>query len=576
MGKIQILNQNLANLIAAGEVVERPLNVVKELVENSIDAQATDIKVILKNSGLDELTVIDNGIGMDRSDATLCFSAHATSKLKDETMLFNIATLGFRGEALNSISSVSHVELSTYNGTESSKVVVANGEIIETQDAAARKGTSITVTKLFHNTPARLKYITNPYLELTKIVDFITKIALAYPEISFELKNDSNQIILTTGSGDIKRTISSLYSLELSKEVQTLNETGEFNITLHLAKPEFQRSSKNYITVFINNRVVNNSSIVKTVLNSYSPYMPKSRYPFCIVKISTDPQLIDVNIHPNKLEVKLSKQNEIQLTIQKLISEFLKNKEHIVNYKAPIQKSVEFEELNLDRDYLKKQPETFKYNQQVENTVIKDSDNIETHPTSKTSRIFNPIGQFAGTYIIAQDNDELILIDQHAANERVNYEKNKNLMTSQDIQTRELLVPITLTYNQSEAMQVKNVLNKLNELKIEISEFGINDFVVRSVPNWLQHNYEKECIELIIERALNNSSIEIVDILDEEIEMISCKQSIKANTKLSILEMESLIDELLNCENPYNCPHGRPVIVRFSKYEIEKLFKRVL
>lgn len=596
MGQIKIMSENLANKIAAGEVVERPLSVVKELVENSIDAGSSKIYITLKNSGVDYISVVDDGVGMDKEDALLCCSRHASSKLTSDEMLFKIATLGFRGEALSSIAAVSNVFLETCNGDESTLLEIEAGEILKCVPSSFRRGTTVTVTKLFYNTPARLKYIKNLYSESAKIIEYISKCALSNPNIVFKLMNDGKAIIETSGSGDYLRAIRDIYSMEIVKNLQEVNaETSEVKVKMFIAKPAFQRSNKNYMSVFVNKRVVNCPLIIKAILDEFKDYMPRNRYPFCIINIEIEPELIDVNIHPNKYEIKFSKNEEVIDLISKSIKEFLIDSNHKVNYSKTVEPKVLPQQFDLSREAsnaVNKFEKEFEYKRVKEDEQIsglsndmvikevndtkEDSFGLVETSIEKKSILYEPIGQFNGTYILAQAEDELILIDQHAAVERINYEKNQDNFSKTNHTISDLLVPIVISKSLDESLIIKENLNKLSELNIDISEFGNSDFIVRGVPSWVDKGSEEQVIDLIIENILNSESIELLEIKDDVIELMSCRESLKANSRLDIQEMEYIIDKLFQCRNPYHCPHGRPIVVGLSLTEIEKLFKRIV
>ncbi len=602
MGIIKLMDDKLANKIAAGEVVERPLSIVKELVENSIDANSKNIYITLKNSGIDYISVVDDGCGMDKDDALLCFSRHASSKLTDDEMLFRIATLGFRGEALSSIAAVSHVSLETCDGNTSSKTLVEFGKITVQTESKYRKGSAFEVTKLFHNTPARLKYLSNLYSELAKIVGYVSKCCLANPNIGFKLMNDGKEIISTSGSGDFLRAVRDVYSIDIAKKLVELNVLSEdISASLHVAKPDFQRSNKNYINVFVNKRVINSPSITKAIVEAYSNYLPKNKYPFCIVNITIDPELIDVNIHPNKYEIKFSKHDEVISLISSEIKKFLTSTSHIVEVKSEERKLTNEIAKTLELTRIKPNIQsTYKYEDSINQLFVEedcldkpqDCSNHITEVLDVTkgyekevvcedrvkcdTEYYEPIGQFDGTYILAQKRGELIMIDQHAAVERINYEKNLCNISKEEINVTELLVPITLEYSSDEAIIIRNKLSEIRDLKIDMNEFGTNSFIVRSVPSWVIQDSEKQVIELIVEKILNKESIAISDIIDDAMQSMSCKESLKANSKLSKTEMEYIIDNVFKCENPYHCPHGRPIILKFTLKEIEKMFMRIV
>lgn len=592
MGAIKVMSEDLSNKIAAGEVVERPLSVVKELVENSVDAESKNIYITLKNSGIDYICVVDDGKGMDKDDAMLCFSRHASSKLTSDEMLFKIATLGFRGEALSSIAAVSKVVLETSDGNSSTKTQIEFGKITSQTECKYRKGSIFEVTKLFHNTPARLKYLGNLYSEIAKIISYISKCALANPGVGFKLMNDGKELISTTGSGDILKTVRDIYSIDIAKRlIELQTSSNDVKIDIYAAKPDFQRSNKNYIHVFVNKRVVNSPTIIKTVVECYMPYMPKKKYPFCIINIEIEPELIDVNIHPNKYEIKFSKHDEVLELIKHKLSEYLRQTSHIVEITATNRdvSNSSKQSFDLSRDT---SSSSYKYQKQLEqlfgneNYVREFEEKQEEDPFESIAikqsvdenlpTYYEPIGQFAGTYIIAQNEEELVYIDQHAAVERINYEKNLKSLDSQKFSKTPLLVPIVLEYSSEECVLITNNLDKILKLQIDISEFGKNSFIVREIPSWIDNGFEKQILESIIERIFNNQSIELSAIKDDAIALMSCKESLKANANLSIPEMEYIIDAIFKCDNPYHCPHGRPIIIKVTLKELEKMFKRIM
>lgn len=590
MGNIKLMSESLSNKIAAGEVVERPLSVVKELVENSIDAGSSKIYITLKNSGIDYISVVDDGTGMDGEDAMLCFSRHASSKLTSDEMLFKIATLGFRGEALSSIAAVSNVVLETCNGEESTYLEIEAGEVLKCSPTIFRKGTGITVTKLFYNTPARLKYIKNLYSESAKILEYVSRCALANPNIVFKLMNDGKSIIETNGSGDYLKTIRDIYSVEVVKHLTEINiKATDMTIKLFAANPVFQRSNKNYMSVFVNKRVVNSPAIVKVIIEAYKDYMPRNRFPFCIVDIEIEPELIDVNIHPNKYEIKFSKDEQILRLIVDNLKKFLGDEDHAIEYVADIDDKYENINFDLTRDekahaesldlFIKEFDEKEEYVAQEVVSEVKKETLIPVQETRRISRektYYEPIGQFDGTYILAQTVGELILVDQHAAVERINYEKNKAIFERTDHTSVDLIVPLVISKSLEEFHIIKNNLNRLLDVGVELYEFGENDFVIRRLPSWIEQGNEEAIVDLVLEKVIHNEPISLVEIKDEVIELMSCKESLKANTRISIEEMEYILDNLMKCENPYHCPHGRPIIVSLSLKEIERLFKRVV
>lgn len=582
MSNIKVMDEILANKIAAGEVIEKCVSIVKELVENSIDAKSSNIRVDLINSGVTEIKVTDDGVGMDHDDAVLAFQRHATSKLKSEDDLFKISSLGFRGEALPSIASVSEVSLKTSTGDKGTYILIKGGKIITNECCEARCGTEIIVRKLFYNTPARLKHLSSLYSELANISDFINKIALSYPDISFILTNDGKTLLNTSGNGNLLKVINNIYGIDITKKMIEINNTdGEYNIYGYISMPEVTKSSRNHMITIVNGRVVRNQEVNKTINDSYHTFKPDDRYPIVVLKIDVDTSLVDVNIHPTKQDVKFGKLEELKELISSTISEELKkirlipkieNKEYdipinnimvntINNYEDIDEKPNEsYEEITLNLEVKEETP--------IYKEVIKEEN-------EKVPMMY-PVGLVKGTYIICQNELGMYMIDQHAANERVNYEYYyyalNNLTESID-----MLIPINIELPFNEYIVVKENLNILRNMHFDIEEFGVNSFIIRSHPIWLPKGNEELAIRKIIELIISKEkNFDILKFNDRVAMTVSCKASIKANDNISIAEMQTLINKLRNCKNPYTCPHGRPTIIFYSNYELEKLFKRAM
>lgn len=582
MSNIKVMDEILANKIAAGEVIEKCVSIVKELVENSIDAKSSNIRVDLINSGVTEIKVTDDGVGMDHDDAVLAFQRHATSKLKSEDDLFKISSLGFRGEALPSIASVSEVSLKTSTGDKGTYILIKGGKIITNESCEARCGTEIIVRKLFYNTPARLKHLSSLYSELANISDFINKIALSYPDISFILTNDGKTLLNTSGNGNLLKVINNIYGIDITKKMIEINNTdGEYNIYGYISMPEVTKSSRNHMITIVNGRVVRNQEVNKTINDSYHTFKPDDRYPIVVLKIDVDTSLVDVNIHPTKQDVKFGKLEELKELISSTISEELKkirlipkieNKE----YDIPIN-NIMVNTINNYEDIDEKQNES--YEEITLNLEVKEETPIYKEVIKEEKEkvpMIYPVGLVKGTYIICQNELGMYMIDQHAANERVNYEYYyyalNNLTESID-----MLIPINIELPFNEYIVVKENLNILRNMHFDIEEFGVNSFIIRSHPIWLPKGNEELAIRKIIELIISKEkNFDILKFNDRVAMTVSCKASIKANDNISIDEMQTLINKLRNCKNPYTCPHGRPTIIFYSNYELEKLFKRAM
>ena len=580
MGKISVMNDNLINKIAAGEVVERICNVVKELVENSIDAGSKIIKIELLESGTKLIRVTDDGCGMSREDATLCFSRHATSKIKTENDLYFISTLGFRGEALAAISAVSDVVLDTYDGNESSLVNIKAGKIIDVKTGSMRVGTSIEVNKLFYNTPARLKFLKSLQTELANTVSIIEKIALSHPGISFELINDDNTIIKTSGSSDLFKTIHEIFGINTSKNmIKISSENYDYIINGYISNLNISKSTRNNMITLVNGRVVTNQTVNRTIKDAYHTVLADNKYPIVVINIETDPTLVDVNIHPTKQDIKFSKMESLTDLLFNTIKGALNMSDNTYKAYKEEYKPAEFtiRETYDDTNYelnenLNKQVEEIRleFDSDENTTVYSESD------VKRENNLIKPVGLALGTYLIANDEDTMYMIDIHAAAERYNYERILKRLEDKKIYTAQMLFPVTLEYSKNEYMNIKDNLQIIKDLGFEVEEFGTNTFRVTAHPDWLREGYEEESIknvfELVGEMGKNFDRLKFNDSIAAT---MACKASIKANSTLSYEEMESLINNLFSCKFPYTCPHGRPTIIKYPLHELEKLFKRV-
>jgi len=596
MSKIKVMDELLSNKIAAGEVVEKCVSIVKELVENAIDAKSDEIKIELKEAGLREIKVTDNGIGMDENDAVMAFQRHATSKLYTDDDLFNIKSLGFRGEALPSIAAVSDVVLKTCQFDKGILVHIKGGKIVETTFCEARKGTSICVTNLFYNTPARLKHLSSINSELSNIIDYVNKMALSYSKIKFILKNDDKELLNTDGSGNLLKVIKSIYGIEVTKKMMEINASNEdYEISGYVSLPEVNRASRNYMTTLVNGRVIKNSSLNKIINDSYSNYKEDTRYPIVVILIKTDPTLIDVNIHPSKMDIKFSNFEELKELIKNTIIDAIKNKLLIpkINVDKMLNKNneIKYENLSLDleRNTIKEDINleyksklndliNFNYNNTTsdleEEIKIEEEYIEEVEEKNKLPELY-PVGLALGTYIVCQNENGIYLIDQHAAQERVNYEKMSYILSHPNESTINSLIPFVIELPKNDYLMLKENFNILDNLKIEYEEFGQNSIRIKSHPTWFPSGREEECMNKIIELILNKGNdFSLEKFNDNLAKMVSCKMSVKANTNITIEAMESILNDLRSCDNPFNCPHGRPTIIHFTIYELEKMFKR--
>ena len=723
MGKINILSAELSNKIAAGEVVERPSSVVKELVENSIDAGSTNIKVIIKEFGIQQIRIIDNGSGISNDDLARAFLRHATSKISADYDLFHIETLGFRGEALASISSVSKVVIKSCAGEAQGKMLVLEGgKVVSEEYYAPIKGTDLSVENLFYNTPARLKYLRNPHTEQANITNIIHKFALSYPNVAFELHVDGKIIFKTYGDGDVHKILSKIYNMGVARNmIEFSGNNDDYKVFGYISVPEETRASKNYINIFINGRYIKNYGIQNAIIDAYETLLMINRYPLCVINIEMDPILLDVNVHPTKQEVRLSKEAELIRLIKEVIAERLSNYTYIPQgmnnvltkkEKAKIEKINFLDELDNkfgdveDKNIFSNEQREVESNVQDKNSFSEDRKGLEIrvevessfsgdqevashviqeneflfggdllsksgeekipvqskentfNQRSKTQRIksdlpdlsynshprdnrnkfgdkptkkeienfmnfsrkednssyddrteevvsnvvkddshFNEIkdakivqdddtkvrtlpdlkvlAQIFKTYILSEADNKLFLIDQHAAAERYNYEKLQREFIERKNYKKQMLIPLMFDFSVEEAVEVRNNLEKFEELGIVFEEFGDNSYVVREFPGWIEED-EEQMIKIIVEKVLRNNNITFNELRNDAIAMASCKMSIKANQVLTDVEMNKVISDLYECKNPFTCPHGRPIITKMEKKDLEKMFKRIV
>ena len=583
MANIKVMDEVLANKIAAGEVVEKTMNVVKELVENSIDAESTEISIELIDSGVKEIKVTDNGKGMDRDDASLAFSRHATSKLKDLNDLFNIESLGFRGEALPSIAAVSNMELKTSNKIEGTKVSIEGGKNKKIESSDLQEGTTICVKDLFYNTPVRLKYLKNLYIELANITEYINKMALAYPNIKFTLINNDKKILDTTGDGDLLKVIYNIYGVDITKKmIEISGENDDYYISGYISYPEITKSNRNSITTLVNGRVIKNNNLNKAIINSYHTYIPKDKFPVVVLNIDVDPILIDINIHPTKMDIKFSKFDCLEELIVKLVKEKLekltliqsatvRNSESIneissINKKQKI--SEEDNEIDTDKTTYEEMTLDFE--------VAETNENINNQEEKIRIKKMIPRGIVYKTYIIAENEDGMFIIDQHAAAERINYEKVLKEITKEKQIIIDLLVPIKIELPSNEYLILKQHFDILTNFGFNIEEFGTNTIIIRSHPNWIKDDYEEEDIRKVIDIIVSTEKFDLEMFVYRLSATQACRMSIKANDYINYDDQVYLLDTLRNCDNPFTCPHGRPTIITYTKYDLEKMFKRAI
>ncbi|WP_409275782.1 DNA mismatch repair endonuclease MutL [Neobacillus sp. SCS-31] len=665
MGKIIQLDDALSNKIAAGEVVERPASVVKELAENALDAGSTIIEIEVEEAGLAKIRITDNGEGISEDDVAKAFHRHATSKIKDEADLFRIRTLGFRGEALPSIASVSRLEMKTSTGDSAgTRIVIEGGRETAFEKAPSRRGTDITVTDLFFNTPARLKYVKTIHTELGNITDLVNRLALSHPEVSFRLVHNGKKLLHTNGNGDVRQVLAAIYGMGIAKMLVPIEgKSLDYKISGYASLPEVTRASRNYISTMINGRFIRNYGLAKAVMEGYHTLLPIGRYPIVLLNVEMDPILVDVNVHPSKMEVRISKEAELFELVQSAISAAFKQKQLIPSgFKPERTEKPKSEQIFLELDNGPEQtpssdglqsfgdqtpsgtgsptgavaqvPSNFQGGavqrtetgierptsqaqsptsypsrrtsgqetswsslpDQVKEMFLPKAEDVSPQPlpmegepdfasggtaqsdTAAPERVprMYPIGQMHGTYILAQNENGLYIIDQHAAQERLKYEFFREKVGQVESELQDMLVPLTFEYSTDDCVKINEYKEELERVGVFLEEFGPNSFIVRSHPQWLPQGEEKEVIEEMIEQLLSMKKVDIKKLREEAAIMMSCKGSIKANRHLRNDEIQALLDDLRSASDPFTCPHGRPIIVHFTSYEMEKMFKRVM
>ena len=649
MGKIHELSNLLANQIAAGEVIERPASVVKELVENAIDAGATQIDVVVENAGQSLIRVVDNGTGIDPEDVPLAFTRHATSKITDRHDLFNIVSLGFRGEALPSIAAIADVTLNTTTETAPAGVMyhIKGGKEVQVTPANGRRGTVISVRDLFYNTPARLKYLKRPQTELSRITDIMNRLALAYTNIAFTVTADNRPLLKTTGNGNQQQVIAAIYGRDVAQKMLAIaGEDDTFNITGFVSLPELTRGSREYLTVLINGRFIKNFAVSNAIIRGYGSKLMVGRFPMGVININTDPLLIDVNVHPQKSEIRLAKEEELatllvetikaRLAQENLIPDAYENlygQQSVITahdrptpQQQPTQQApwvtasdtviqptepVKASETATDRpaqvihitnrtqltsDAVQafatkyanepaltvfEQPAVVNqvaepampYQAPTEKVVQETLDVTPARPSGFPNLAY--IGQMHGTFLFAQNETGLFLIDQHAAQERVNYEYYRDIIGDVSADQQRLLVPITLNYATSDMLKIADYAADLADVGLHLETFGPNTLIVREHPTWFAKEQVAETIREMIDWLLRDGHLTVAEFRERTAIMMSCKRAIRANMHLSDSQARALLATLAQAENPYNCPHGRPVLTQFTLTEMEKMFKRI-
>ncbi len=618
--KIIELDEHLANKIAAGEVIERPASVVKELLENAIDAKSTQITVKIEESGLKSIEMIDNGEGIAHDEVAVALKRHATSKIKDVDDLFRIRTLGFRGEALPSIASVSELTINTSvadNGDESGTLLVAKGgEIIQNSPAPKRVGTRIKVENLFYNTPARLKYIKSLQAELGHITDIINRLSLAHPEVAFTLINDGREMMKTAGTGDLKQALAGVYGISTAKKMIAISAQDlDFDVTGYVSLPELTRANRNYITVLLNGRYIKNFLINRAIVDGYGSKLMVGRFPIAVIDIKIDPFLADVNVHPTKQEVRISKERELMVLISQAIRQTLQPQtlipdalENLTQQTKPVYPTSKSEQTQLPlqnkslyydterQDFYVKEKATFEKvpetlselseaeklvpdtTEQPEEVKIRETVTLtvaDEQAANKTFPELEFLAQMHGTYLLCQSPEGLYIVDQHAAQERVKYEYYRDKIGQVNYDQQQLLAPIFINLPQNDLLTVLEKKDLLAEAGVFLDAYGDNQLILREHPIWMQDDEIESATYELIDLLLDGREVSVKKYREDLAIMIACKSSIKANMFIDAASARDLLQQLAHCENPYNCPHGRPALVAFSNTDLEKMFRRI-
>lgn len=574
MARIKQLDAHIANMIAAGEVVERPSGVVKELVENAIDAQSSRIKISIEEGGIQKIRVEDNGVGMDAEDVVRCFERHATSKIQKEEDLWSIHSLGFRGEALPSIASVSKVNLISNNGEESHRICVEYGKQLEIETFPSNKGTDITVEGLFYQTPARLKHLRSAAYEASLVLSVIQKFALAYPKISFSLISEDRVAFQSTGSGNLKEVLFLIYGRAVAENLVPFQfSDADFTVRGYGVKPLITRASKNHMHLFFNGRMVRQFRLDQAILRGYEDFIVKGRYPIVVLDLSLDPHLMDVNVHPSKWEIRLSKLTNLEELVERGIRQALRQGSLAPEVSLSLasqktyytQPSLEFKE--------EPKSEMISNSTFEEEPVFSKEEVVEYHPDRGTLPELQVIGQLHDKFILCGYEEGLAIIDQHAAQERVHYEQYQERL-NQTPSLQDLLVPILLKADSSLVQRVEELNQAISDLHIHLEAFGEDRLVLRTIPIWMKELEIEQFLQDVIDQFRGDQPIKYLRLEKKKIATLACHHSIRFNRSLTLEEMKEVVRQLYGCENPYHCPHGRPTILFLKEKELVKEFYR--
>ena len=627
MSKIALLTQDTIDKIAAGEVVERPSSVVKELVENAIDAKATAITIEIKEGGISFIRISDNGCGIEKSEVPLAFLRHSTSKIRSVEDLLSVSSLGFRGEALSSISAVARVELitKTPEALTGVRYQIEGSKEMAFEEIGAPDGTTFIVKDLFYNTPARKKFLKSAQTEGSYIADMVEKLALSHPDISFKFIQNNQTKLHTSGNGNIKDLIYHVFGRDISSSVLPVELENElFSVTGYIGKPIITRGNRNFEIYFINGRYIKSQLLSKAIEEAYKSFLMQHQYPFCVLYFTFQGESLDVNVHPTKMELRFDNNQEVYQYLCDGLHEILSKKEMIPEvpvteekkigvvreYKESIPEPFEGRRLNQIRESVNKNsPYEVRYPSHTrevhtkiaekpayhtdimkrmldaEDTVVTETKTYEnitleslsseflTKDARKKHRI---IGQLFKTYWLVEFEDKLFIVDQHAAHEKVLYERTMATLREKEYTSQTISPPIVLSLDANEVLMLEKYQTQIEQMGYEVEHFGGKEYMISAVPANLFHVDMKDLFIEMLDDFSNLSGKETPELILEKVASMSCKAAVKGNQALSFTEFDALVEELLTLDNPYNCPHGRPTIISMTKYEIEKKFKRII
>lgn len=647
MSKIQLLDQSTINQIAAGEVIDRPASIVKELMENAIDAGSTMIAVEIENGGISYIRITDNGCGIDQDDIRVAFLRHSTSKIKTALDLLSVSSLGFRGEALSSIAAVCQVEMISKTAGDVSAVryLIEGGKEVAFEEIGAPEGTTFLIRNIFFNTPARRKFLKSAQTESGYISEIIEKIALSHPEISISFTNNKETKLHTSGNGSLKEVIYSIYGRDITNNILEVNFKNEFmSMSGYIGKSIISKGNRSFENYFINGRYIKSNIISKAIEDGYKFILMQHKYPFAVINFEINQELLDVNVHPAKMELRFRKADAIYPFIAENIKITLLEKPNIIDVELEKPKLEQKQKLHVPEPFENKRRELSNH---ILGDVIEDDTegflnvsgagepvyttetnnslkvneatgySYETkepadNPTENSAMIYENksmpaytdssvqyrqqelaavsdaflsdkarkkhkiIGQVFDTYWIIEYEDKMYIIDQHAAHEKVMFEALMDKLQNKQINSQMINPPIILNLSMKEAALLDKYIDNFKEIGFEIELFGGQDYAVRAIPTDLYTLDSEDVLMGIVDNLTADGSKMVPEIITEKIASMSCKAAVKGNSKMSVREADSLIDQLLSLENPYNCPHGRPTIISMSKYELEKKFKRII